>query len=507
MDAQPVSRILIVGGGTAGWMAAAALSKFIGEKIDISLIESDQIGIVGVGEATIPQIKHLNRALELDEREFVAKTQGSFKLGIEFINWRQRGHAYLHNFGNIGLNLNSTHFHHYWLRSRSEGNPLDLWDYCVNTQAAREKRFAPMDKLGSSPLGGIAYAYHFDAALYGQFLRAYAEKRGVKRIEGKIVDTHLDAETGFIDNVELESGETVGGDLFIDCSGFRGLLIEQALKTGYEDWSHWLKCDRAFAVPCANTGPIRPFTQSIAHDAGWQWRIPLQHRTGNGHVFSSAYVDENDARETLLNNLEGEPLAEPRLIRFLTGRRKKFWNKNCIALGLASGFLEPLESTSIHLIQSGISRLVPLFPAGGFAPSLADEYNRQMSLEFEKIRDFLILHYHLNERTDSPFWIDCREMDAPETLKRKMALFEESGRLYHEQEDLFTDSSWLQVMLGQGLTPRSHHPVADAMGKAQLDQFLGDIRQIVTGAAAQLPSHADFIAQHCPAARLDMARS
>ncbi len=499
MQDKAVSRVLIVGGGTAGWMAAAALAKFLGEGLEIALVESDQIGIVGVGEATIPQIKHLNRALGLNEREFVASTQGSFKLGIEFINWRQQGHAYLHNFGNIGLNLNSTHFHHYWLRSRAEGNPLDLWDYCVNTQAARQKRFAPLEKLGSSPLNGVAYAYHFDAALYGQFLRRFAEAQGVTRIEGKIVDVHLDGDQGFIESVELESGEQLTADLFIDCSGFRGLLIEQALKTGYEDWSRWLKCDRAFAVPCANSAPIRPYTQSIAHEAGWQWRIPLQHRTGNGHVFSGQYMDEDRARETLLANLEGEPLAEPRLIRFLTGRRHKFWNKNCVALGLASGFLEPLESTSIHLIQSGISRLVPLFPNGGFAPALADEYNRQMGLEFEKIRDFLILHYHLNERTDSPFWIDCREMDVPDTLQRKMALFRESGRLYHEQEDLFTDSSWLQVMLGQGLTPERYHPVADSMPAQKLEQFLGDIRNIVTSAAGQMPAHEDFVRANCAA--------
>lgn len=499
MQQSPVSKLLIVGGGTAGWMAAAALSKFLGGQLDIALVESDQIGIVGVGEATIPQIKHLNRALELDEREFVAKTQGSFKLGIEFINWRQTGHAYLHNFGSIGLNLNSTHFHHYWLRSREAGNPLDLWDYCVNTQAARRGRFGPMDKLGSSPLNGIAYAYHFDAALYGQYLRSYAEARGVRRIEGRIVDVHRHAERGDISEVELESGDRIAADFFIDCSGFRGLLIEQALETGYEDWTHWLKCDRAFAVPCENSGPIRPYTQSMAHKAGWQWRIPLQHRTGNGHVFSSAYTDEEAARQILLDNLEGRPLADPRLIRFTTGRRRKFWNRNCVALGLASGFLEPLESTSIHLIQSGISRLVPLFPDGADTAALSAEYNRQMGLEFEKIRDFLILHYHLNERTDSPFWIDCREMDVPETLKRKMALFKASGRLYHEQEDLFTDSSWLQVMLGQGLMPERHHPMADGMEPAKLQQFLGDIRQIVTTAADQLPEHEAFIAAHCRA--------
>ncbi|MCP2679271.1 tryptophan 7-halogenase [Maricaulaceae bacterium NA33B04] len=499
MQDSRVKSVVIVGGGTAGWMAAAALTRFMGKGLQITLVESDQIGIVGVGEATIPQIKHLNRELEINEAEFVAKTQGSFKLGIEFLNWRQQGHAYLHNFGNIGFNLNSIHFHHYWMRARAEGSDVDLWDFCVNTQAARAMKFAPLEKLGSSPLSGIAYAYHFDAALYGQFLRSYAEARGAKRVEGKIVDVDQNPDTGFVTGVKLESGQTVEGDLFIDCSGFRGLLIEQALQTGYEDWTRWLKSDRAFAVPCANEGPLRPYTQSIAHKAGWQWRIPLQHRTGNGHVFSSAYIDEDDARETLLSNLEGEPLGEPRLIKFTTGRRKKFWNRNVVALGLASGFLEPLESTSIHLIQSGISRLVPLFPNGGFDPATEDEYNRQMGLEFEKIRDFLILHYHANERTDSQFWIDCREMEVPETLQRKMALFKQAGRLYHEQEDLFTDSSWLQVTVGQGIVPQSYHPIADQLDPDQFKGFLTNIRQIVTSAADKMPSHADFIARTCPA--------
>ncbi len=498
-DAQRLGSIVIVGGGTAGWMAAAALSKFMGPQLQITVVESDQIGIVGVGEATIPQIKHLNRALGLDENEFVARTQGSFKLGIEFINWRAKGHAYLHNFGNIGLNMLSTHFHHFWLRSRAEGSRHDLWDYCVNTQAARAGRFAPLERLGNSPLGGVAYAYHFDAALYGQFLRAYAERQGVRRVEGLVVDVEQHPETGFVTGLKLEGGRRVPGELFIDCSGFRGLLIEKTLETGYEDWTQWLKCDRALAVPTANTRAPRPYTQSIAHDAGWQWRIPLQHRTGNGHVFSSAYTDEDTARETLLANLEGEPLAEPRLIKFTTGRRKKFWNRNVIALGLASGFLEPLESTSIHLIQSGVSRLIPLFPTAAFEPGLEAEYNRQMGLEFEKIRDFLILHYHLNTRDDTQFWIDCRQMDVPESLTRKMALFAQSGRLYHEQEDLFTDSSWLQVMLGQGLTPARHHPVADQMDAAELDQALADIRQIVGEAARRMPRHEDYLASQCPA--------
>jgi tryptophan halogenase len=365
-------------------------------------------------------------------------------------------------------------------------------------------RFAPMERVGSSPLSGIAYAYHFDAALYVKFLRAYAEARGVVRTEGLITDTALDGETGHVTHITLDSGEQAEGDLFIDCSGFRGLLIEQALKTGYEDWTHWLPCDRAIPVPSSNaTAPIRPFTQSIAHAAGWQWRIPLQHRTGNGHVFSSAHMSEDRATEILLENLEGEPLADPRVIRFTTGRRKQFWNGNVVALGLASGFLEPLESTSIHLIQSGVSRLVSLFPSGDIEAADRDEYNRQMILEFERVRDFIILHYHLNEREDSDFWKDCRHMTVPDTLTRKIDLFRANGRLYHREEDLFTDSSWLQVMLGQGILPRGYHSIADTLDEAQLKGMLANIRQIVTQAAAGLPKHEDFLKQHCAAVEME----
>ncbi|RKQ94118.1 tryptophan halogenase family protein [Maricaulis maris] len=501
MTPNRIKSVLIVGGGTAGWMAAAALSRFLGETIKIQLVESEQIGTVGVGEATIPQIKHLNSALSIDEREFVARTNGSFKLGIEFINWRRQGEAYLHNFGSIGLNLQQVPFHHYWLRARAGGASESLWDYCLNTAAARQMRFAPLEKVGNSPLSGIAYAYHFDASLYGKFLRDYAEQRDVIRVEGLIDDTIMAPESGHVTAVRLRDGRTLEADLFIDCSGFRGLLIEQALKTGYEDWAHWLPCDRAIPVPSSNAqAPIRPYTQAIAHNAGWQWRIPLQHRTGNGHVFSSAHMSEAAATETLLANLEGEALAEPRVIRFVTGRRKQFWNRNVVALGLASGFLEPLESTSIHLVQSGISRLIALFPDGDLAAADRDEYNRQMALEYERVRDFIILHYHLNERTDSDFWQDCAAMSVPDTLSAKLDLFRANGRLYHREEDLFTDSSWLQVMLGQGVNPKGYHPMADALAAGQLSDFLGNIQKIVGQAAATLPTHSDFLAKHCPAA-------
>lgn len=501
MKPNRIKSVLIVGGGTAGWMAAAALSRFLGPSLNITLVESDQIAAVGVGEATIPQIKHLNSALGIDENEFVARTNGSFKLGIEFIDWHRKGTAYLHNFGSIGLNLQQVPFHHYWLRARSEGSTTSLWDYCLNTAAAREMRFAPMEKVGTSPLSGIGYAYHFDAALYGQFLREYAEQRGVSRVEGLIETCRRDSQSGDVAAVCLQDGRELSADLFIDCSGFRGLLIEQALETGYEDWTHWLPCDRAIPIPSSNaTAPIRPYTQSIAHKAGWQWRIPLQHRTGNGHVFSSAHMEEAEATDTLLANLEGEPLAEPRMIRFVTGRRKQFWNRNVVALGLASGFLEPLESTSIHLVQSGISRLIAMFPDGDIAAADRTEYNRQMVLEYERVRDFIILHYHLNERTDSDFWQDCASMAVPDSLSAKLDLFRANGRLYHREEDLFTDSSWLQVMLGQGLMPQGYHPIADALPAEQLDGFLGNIRKIVGQAASTLPSHTDYLARHCPAA-------
>ena len=492
-------KVVILGGGTAGWMAAAALSRFLGSMLDITLVESEQIGTVGVGEATIPQIKHLNEALGIDEADFVRGTSGSFKLGIEFHNWRVPGEAYLHNFGNIGVNLTGVHFHHHWKRAHMMGLAGPLGDYCLNTAAARRGRFAPLQRVGQSPLGGIAYAYHFDASLYAQFLRAYAERHGVIRREGKVTGHELDGESGHVRALTLEDGSRVEGELFIDCSGFRGALIEGALETGYEDWSHWLPCDRAIPVPSRNEGPIRPFTQAIAHKAGWQWRIPLQHRTGNGHVFCSAFVSEDEATATLLGNLEGAALAEPRLIRFTTGMRPRLWNRNVVAIGLSGGFLEPLESTSIHLIQSGVNRLISLFPDGDFRQADRDEYNRQMRLEYERIRDFIILHYHANEREDSEFWRACRTMQVPDSLREKMALFRANGRLYHREEDLFTDSSWLQVMLGQGVEPAGYHPLADTLPVEQLTEFLTHIKRLVNDAAERLPTHQDYIAANCAA--------
>lgn len=504
MSAQRIRRVVIVGGGTAGWLAAAALAKLLPGIVDVHLVESDEIGIVGVGEATIPQIRTYNAALGLDEDAFIRATQGTFKLGIEFINWRRLGHSYFHTFGDNGMPLARTPFHHFWLRARSDPRLAerygDLWAFSPNAQAALKGKFTRAQFEMGSRSAAIAHAFHFDAGLYAKFLRAFSEPRGVKRTEGKIVGVAQNAETGLVEAVRLEHGEIVEGDLFIDCSGFRGLLIEGALKTGYLDWSHWLPCDRAWAVPTHNVGPARPYTQSISHQAGWQWRIPLQHRTGNGHVFCSTHIGEDEARAVLLANLEGEALAEPRLIKFVTGRRKKFWNKNVVALGLASGFLEPLESTSIHLIQSGVNRLLSLFPHTGIQDAVVDEYNRQCCLEFERIRDFIILHYWANERTDSRFWIACRNMSVPEELVRKAGLFRANGVIYREQEDLFAEASWLQVMYGQGIEPSGYHPMADQLSRADLDRFLADLTTVIGNATSAMPTHEAYIAAHCAAA-------
>ncbi|MEM9739771.1 MAG: tryptophan halogenase family protein [Pseudomonadota bacterium] len=499
MTAQQIKRVVIVGGGTAGWISAAALSKLLPRSIKMTLIESDAIGTVGVGEATIPQIRRLNGILGLDENAFVRATHGSFKLGIEFNNWGHKGERYLHTFGDPGINLANLQFHQYWLRARAEGAANSLWDYSLHNHVAYAGKFGRMERVGNTSMTGLAYAFHFDAGLYAALLREVAQANGVQRIEGKIVNVALDSETGHIASVQLERGDPVEGDLFIDCSGFRGLLIGKTLGVDYDDWSHWLPCNRAVAVGCERTEPLLPYTKATAHDAGWQWRIPLQHRTGNGHVFCDAFTTQEAATETLLANLDGAPIGDPKPLHFTTGRRKAFWMKNCVSIGLASGFLEPLESTSIHLIQSNISRLIELFPTKVFAPETIAEYNRQVGHEYELIRDFLILHYHRTDRDDSEFWRYCKSMSVPESLKTKMALFSGAGRLYKDPEDLFRESSWVQVMVGQGLVPGAYHAMADRLDPAQLRRFLSDVKQVISRAAEPLTQHADFIDAHCAA--------
>lgn len=498
-NTQRIRKVVVVGGGTAGWMAASALSQFFRGLLDIELVESDAIGTVGVGEATIPQINIFTRQLGIDEFEMLRRTRGTYKLGIQFADWGRLGDRYMHAFGTIGKPLGSLDFHHYWLKARAAGQAGSLWKYSLNDIAAMANRFAHLEQIPDTHMQGLVYAYQFDASLFAAFLREYSEKRGVRRTEGKVVDVHLDAESGFIRSVELEDGHRVEGDLFIDCTGFRGLLIEDALNTGYEDWTHWLPCDRAVAVPCAHSGPLTPYTRASALKSGWQWRIPLQHRVGNGHVYSSQYLGDDEAASILLDNIEGEALSEPRLLKFNTGRRRKFWNRNCVALGLASGFMEPLESTSIHLIQSGISRLLEFFPRQGFDDVEIEEYNRRSAWEFERIRDFLILHYHANERTDSDFWIDRREMSVPEELTQRMDLFRANGRIRRDHDELFAEVAWLQVFLGQHVTPSGWSPLADRVDESQMGRFMTSIQTIMDGTVRRLPDHADFIAKNCAA--------
>jgi tryptophan halogenase len=493
-----IRRIVIVGGGTAGWMTAAALIKILGpDYADITLVESEQIGIVGVGEATIPQIATFNRMLAFDESDFVRATQGTFKLGIEFVNWGHPGNRYFHPFGPFGVDMEGISFHAFWLKARAAGASHPITDYSLQAVAARANKFMRRQNIPQSPLATISYAFHFDAGLYARFLRRYAEERGVKRQEGKIVQVPLRGEDGYVEAVVLEDGRRIEGQLFIDCSGFRGLLIEEALHTGYEDWSRWLPCDRAWAVPCESVSPLTPYTRSTAHAAGWQWRIPLQHRIGNGHVYCSQYMSDDEAAAILLQNLDGKAIADPRPLRFVTGRRRRFWNRNCVALGLASGFIEPLESTSIHLIQSGIAKLLTMFPDQGFEPADIDRYNRVVGQEFEQVLDFLALHYKVNRREDSEFWRYCANMSIPERLAEKISLFESRGRVFRENDELFNHTSWFAVMVGQGLATRGFDPVADVLDDQENAHRLGQLRAAINNCADYMPGHAAFIRDHC----------
>jgi tryptophan halogenase len=499
MGERAIRKLVIVGGGTAGWMAAAALARALGKgQAEIALIESEAIGTVGVGEATIPPILQMNQMLGFDEDDFVRRTRATFKLGIDFVNWSAPGARYFHPFGRHGADIDTLPFHHYWLRLRRELGAAagDISDYNLPTIAALSGKFQRPSPDPKNTLSNIAYAYHFDAGLYARMLRDYAEAAGVKRHEGKIAEV-LMHENGFVRGVKLENGGTLEGDFFIDCSGFRGLLIEGALKTGYEDWTHWLPCDRAIALPTANVGPPTPYTRATAHSAGWQWRIPLQHRTGNGHVYCSAFMADDEAETILRANVTGEALAEPNKLRFVTGRRKQFWNRNVVALGLASGFMEPLESTSIHLIQTAISKLLNLFPNRDFHQADIDFYNRSAVTEYERIRDFIILHYNATTRSDSPFWNHVRTMDVPDTLKEKYALWSHHGRVFRIEDELFGESSWVAVLEGQGLRPRGYDPLADAMPTERLHTLLPRIRAAIARGAEAMPRHEDFIAEHC----------
>lgn len=487
---ERMRKVVIVGGGTAGWMSAAMLSRLLGNQLEIELVESEDIGIIGVGEATIPPIRNVNNALGLDEAEFLRETKASIKLAIQFENWRVPGEGYFHTFGAPGRSQAFCHFQHFWVRAALAGDKSTIWDYDLNYHCATTGKFAKLEV--NDPIWEMQYAYHFDAGLYGQYLRRYSEQRNVRRTEGLIEDVKLDPESGYVTTLVLKSGEEVSGDFFIDCSGTRGLLISQALGTEYEDWGHWLPCDRAMAVPSERFEKTLPYTRSIAHPGGWQWRIPLQHRNGNGLVYSSRHYSDDEAADVLLNNLESKAIADPKIIPFRTGRTKKQWDKNVVAVGLSSGFLEPLESTSIHLMQMAITRLITFFPHNGVASELMDEYNRQSQAEFEYIRDFIILHYHLTERDDG-FWKDTREMNVPERLTQKMELFRSTGMLTNDHMDIFLEPSWLQVMLGQGIMPQDYHPLADTLSDQDLRQKLEMTRKTKMQPMDKIPSHDDFL--------------
>jgi tryptophan halogenase len=504
---QPL-RIVIVGGGTAGWMTAAAFAAVLRQdQRQVRLIESSEIGIVGVGEATLPHIRYFNRRIGLDEPELMAKTQATFKLGIEFVNWARVGDSYIHPFGAYGSKVAGVPFHHYWLRARAEGGlETGIEDYSLPIVASRQNRFALPSEDPTSVMSTFGYAFQFDASLYAVYLRGFAEARGVRRTDAKVVDVKLRGTDGWIESIRLDNGETVDADLFIDCSGFRGLLIEQALKTGYDEWTRWLPCDRAMAVPCENSGPLTPYTRATAREAGWQWRIPLQHRMGNGYVYSSQFISDDEAAARLIERLDGRKLADPRPLRFTAGRRRKTWNRNCVAIGLAGGFLEPLESTSIYLIQIAITTLLDYLTDGTGAdpvhpldPRIVDAYNRWIEMEYDRVRDFLILHYHATERDDTPLWNYCRHMAIPDSLRHKMELFRRRARVVTYKDGLFLEPSWLAVYFGQRVMPTAWDPLADAMEPSEVMAQLQSVREQIQSAVVRMPTHEEFLQQYCPA--------
>jgi len=492
-DPMSPLRIVIAGGGTAGWMAAAAISKTMGDTVSVVLVESEAIGTVGVGEATIPPLVTFNRLLDINEAEFMRATKATFKLGINFEGWKQAGEDYFHSFGTTGKDHGTSGVQHFWLRGDAAGHAAPYGDDCLELVAAMRSRFAHL------PNQQLNYAYHLDSGLYARFLRQLAETHGTQRVEGRIERVALNADSGHIEALHLDADRRIEGDLFLDCTGFRALLIGEALHTGYDDWTHYLPCDSAIAIQTRSVGPALPYTRSMAHDAGWQWRIPLQHRVGNGLVYCGRYLDKDAALERLLGNLEGETLTEPNFIRFQTGARRQQWVKNCIAVGLAGGFMEPLESTSIHLIQRSILRLLRMLPQGAIRERDIEEFNAQSDWDMLHIRDFLILHYKVTERRDSPFWRYCADMPIPDSLAHRIEMFAETGRVFRKNDELFADNSWIQVMMGQGLRPQSFHPIVRKMPDEELKRFLAHIREQVGKTADGLPSHEDYVRQYCGA--------
>jgi tryptophan halogenase len=486
-------RIVIAGGGTAGWMTAAALARTLGSVAQVTLVESEQIGTIGVGESTIPPLVMYNRLLGINEAEFMRATQATFKLGINFENWRVQGENYFHSFGGTGKDHWSAGFQHFWLEGLERGHTQPYGEYCLELKAAEAGKFAhlPDDRMN--------YAYQLDSGLYAKFLRTMAEADGTTRIEGKIAHVELDGESGDIAALVLEGDRRIEGQLFIDCTGFRALLIEGALRAGYDDWTHWLPCDSAIAIQTSSVRPPVPYTRAIAHEAGWQWRIPLQHRQGNGVVYCSDYLSHEAALEKLLSTVEGEKLVKPNPIRFRTGARRKQWHRNCVAVGLSGGFMEPLESTSIHLIQRAILRIVRMLPAGPISSRDIDEFNDQQFTDMEQIRDFLVLHYKATDRRDTPFWRHCASMEVPASLEHKIELFRETGRVFRRHEELFAENSWVQVMMGQGIDPQSHHPVAAKLRDEELAHLLTSLREQVSRTVAALPSHGAYVARYCGA--------
>lgn len=490
---RKLRKFIIAGGGTAGWMAAAMIAKTMGKEIEITLVESDTIGTVGVGEATIPPLLSFNRFLGIDEAEFMRETGATFKLGINFEDWSQMGDSYIHAFGHTGKDHWTGGFQHFWLSGRERGLATSFDDYCLEVVAAYQNKFAHL------PDHGLNYAYHLDSGRYAKFLRKIAEKHGLIRKEGLIEDVMLDKENGYIKSLKLTSGEVLEADFFFDCTGFRSILMGKALHVGYDDWTHYLPCDRAIAVQTKSVGPAIPYTRAMAHDAGWQWRIPLQHRTGNGLVYCDQYLSQDAALDRLMSNIEGDVISEPNFIRFQTGVRRKQWDKNCIVLGLAAGFMEPLESTSIHLIQRSVMRFLRMMPAHRISPADVKEFNNQTFEDMYRARDFLVLHYHVTDRRDSEFWRYCANMDVPEDVRQKIDLFKDTARVFRKNEELFAENSWIQVMMGQGITPESYHPIADKMGDDELTRFLTHIKENVRQAASKLPAHSDYVRQYCGA--------